>query len=334
MKLSIVIPTYNRNATLCENLPALLAQINEDVELIILDNASPIPVADSIKNILEMYPEVPVTIIRHKINIGGEANFLRAFEIVESPWLWILGDDDIVSKTAVFDVIQAIEAHPECMFMNFLTRLMFLENFRPLAFETIGQHGFVQGVDYPGNINFMSVGVWHVPSVLSAISTTYHFAYSMSFTYVMLLSALGDTGRCLFSNNVIVEVVTTAPANTKWQFHKFIMGWNTILELPMKRTTREILARKMYSWHSPESVCIFILAEAAAESSNGYFYMLACNRLSPYVGFFARTRFFLYRPLFWYPKIGWPLAAAILKLAVRLKIKKVDINDIVERSFN
>jgi GT2 family glycosyltransferase len=123
MKLSIVIPTYNRNATLCKNLPALLVQINKDVELIILDNASTTPVADSIKNILEMCPDIAVTVSRNKTNIGAAANILRSFEVASSPWLWILGDDDIVGKNAVSDLLQTIEEYPQCIFFNFLSLL-------------------------------------------------------------------------------------------------------------------------------------------------------------------------------------------------------------------
>jgi glycosyltransferase involved in cell wall biosynthesis len=334
MKLSIVIPTYNRNTTLFENLPTLLMQIKEGVELIILDNSSTIPVVQSIQPLLDEYSDVPITILRHKINIGAEANFLRSFEIAASPWIWILGDDDVVSENAVVDAIQTIEAHTDCIFFNFITSSMSISKLRPLDFETVGQHGFVTGLDYPGNINFMSVGIWHAPSFLSAVPNTYHYAYSMSFTFIMLLSALGNTGRCLFSNKALIDTVNTAPANTKWQYRKFIMGWNTILELPMSNATRKMLASKMYSWHAPESVCIYFLAEAAAKQFRGHYYVLVSNRLTPYVGIFARVRFLLYRPLFWYPKIGWSLAEFILKMAVRLNIKKVDIKDIVDRSTN
>jgi glycosyltransferase involved in cell wall biosynthesis len=334
VKLSIVIPTFNRNATLCQNLPALLAQINDDVELTILDNASTIPVSYSIKNVLEMYPTKVVNVIRNKANIGAAANILRSFEVASAPWLWILGDDDAVSENAIKDIIKTIQEYPTCVFLNFSTEPMFVQKLRPITFETVGQLGFIEGLDYAGNVNFMSVGLWHVPSIIKTMPAAYHYAYSMSPTFAMLLSILGKDGRCLFSNKAIIQSISNADVSTKWQFTQFILGWNTILELIMQDSARKTLARKMQKWHSPENVLVYFLAEANAKKFGEFYYLVASNRISLYVSRFSQFRFFLYRPLFLYPKYGWALVQFLINIAILLKLKQVDLNDIINRSKN
>jgi len=330
--LSIVIPTYNRNEVLRRNLPILMRQLTSNVELMILDNASPRPVAQDIAVILSEYPYHPVQVVRHRVNLGASANILRSFEIANALWLWILGDDDVVTDTAVHDILETIAACPDSMFINFSTSTMRQQGLRLRSFDTRGLSEFVSRLDLTGNINFMSVGIWHAPSVLPNLRWAYHFAYSMSPTFALLLPSLGAMGRCHFSAIALVDTVTTADAATKWRFRDFIIGWNTILEFPMSRVERKALAKKMYSWHSPENVCVYFLADAAIRGEDGHFFNLAARRVGPYVSAFARLRFALYRPLFWSPQSSWPLVAAAVRLAVKFKLKGVDLSDIVDRA--
>lgn len=332
MKLSVVIPSYNRNAILLNTLPILLEQLRPNVELCILDNCSSTPLAETLAGLMDRYSSANVKIIRHVSNIGGDANILRSFEVVCSPWIWILGDDDLISPNAIDIILQTIDDHPDCVFVNFATSTMREKGLRPKSFDSVGQAGFVENLDYPGNVNFMSVGIWNVSSALPSMYKAYKYIYSMSPTYSLLLTILGDTGRCHFSDRVLVDTVTTADASTKWHFGDFILGWNTILELPMADGTRRVLARKMYSWHAPENVCVYLLAEAAYRNEGGRRFALVSHRLAPYISSFARLRYRVYQFLFLAPSFSWPIVAAIIRLSVRLKIKGVDLADILERA--
>jgi glycosyltransferase involved in cell wall biosynthesis len=330
-KLSIVIPSYNRNATVLVNLPILLAQLNPEVELQILDNCSKEPLAETLASLIAGPGGDGVKIIRHAANIGAAANILRSFEVASAPWLWILGDDDVLTPDAVSLALKAIEDHPEANFINFRTSTMAKQGLRPKPFTTVGQADFVRNHDYPGNVNFMSVSLWRLQTILPSIHLAYHYAYSMSSTFVLLLTSLRETGQCHFSSDIVVDTVTTAEASTKWHFSDFILGWNTILELPMVDDTRRAMARKMYSWHSPENVTVYLLAEALKNSNGVDRYYLAVNRFAPYIGRFASLRFQLYKLLFWSPKLGWLIVVNVVRLANHLKLKNIDLNDIIER---
>lgn len=331
LKLSIVIPTYNRNQTLLATLERVLLQLRPGVELRILDNASSVPVADTLAPLLARHADKDVQVVRHRVNVGAHANILRAYEVAGAPWVWILGDDDVVHEQAVDTILDTLAQQPHAVFLNFSTESMQLEGLRPQPFDTRGQAGFIDGLDAAGNINFMSVGVWHAPTFVPWLARAYHFAYSMSHCFVLLLSALGEAGVCHFSRRVLINQVTTAQAGAKWQVRDFVLGWNTILELPMSAASRRVLASKMLSWHLPENVCVYLLADAAIRGTDGRLYDLAARRLGPYVSGSARLRYQLYRPLFWAPQRTWPWVAAAVKFAVARRLTGFDLTDLVDR---
>jgi hypothetical protein len=133
----------------------------------------------------------------------------------------------------------------------------------------------------------------------------------------------------------VVQEVTIAPTATRWSYRKFVLGWVTLLEIPSSRKVRKILAKKMLSLYSPENVTAYLLADAATRSWPGrfFYYDLAVGRLSPYrLHFFARFRFALYRPLFAIPALGWKMVRLVIRLANRLGLKNIDINDLETRS--
>jgi glycosyltransferase involved in cell wall biosynthesis len=100
--LTIAIPTYNRPVQLRYTLEVVLPQILGDnrVRLLVLDNHSEVPAAQ-ILNELGVELNEKVSVIRHALNIGGNANIMRCFELCETEWVWVLSDDDNPSSDAV-----------------------------------------------------------------------------------------------------------------------------------------------------------------------------------------------------------------------------------------
>lgn len=94
-KLQIFLITYNRHRKLKATLDSLLASPVCDFDIIVLDNAS----TDGSSEMLAEYAREHknITHVRHGVNIGGNANICRAFEMAAScgrEYAWILCDDD------------------------------------------------------------------------------------------------------------------------------------------------------------------------------------------------------------------------------------------------
>ncbi|HZY20337.1 MAG TPA: glycosyltransferase family 2 protein [Ramlibacter sp.] len=94
--LTIVVPTYNRVAHLAQLLRAIDAQLpglDGQVAVVVGDNASDDGTPATIEAFRARHPGTIV--LRHAQNVGPEENFHRCLAQVHSPWLWIIGDDDL-----------------------------------------------------------------------------------------------------------------------------------------------------------------------------------------------------------------------------------------------
>lgn len=91
-KLEPVLITYNRANYLERTLNYFYNAGLTSMRLHILDNAS----TDNTRKIVTEYQKKWPNLQYHKnkYNIGGNANILRAIEIVDSDYSWIIGDDD------------------------------------------------------------------------------------------------------------------------------------------------------------------------------------------------------------------------------------------------
>ena len=92
--LDIVIPAYNRDSKLSSTLSSLLPQLDDRARLIVIDNASTDQTKLVVKQAQLDYPSLGIDYVRNSVNIGANANILRAFEVSSAKWLWVLGDDD------------------------------------------------------------------------------------------------------------------------------------------------------------------------------------------------------------------------------------------------
>ncbi len=115
--LSLCLPTYKRCALLGGALRAVLEQITPtlapDVEVIVLDNASPDDTQAVIGRVRADFPDILLHSFRHPENVGADANFIEAVRQSRGEFVYLLSDDDILLPGAVARLISLIRAHPD-----------------------------------------------------------------------------------------------------------------------------------------------------------------------------------------------------------------------------
>lgn len=102
--LSICIPTYNRGKYLKETLENIYAELNKMpieqrnmIDICISDNNS----SDFTKEIISdftSYSSVKVIFEINSINLGPDANFLKAISLSNSEFVWLLSSDDRIAN--------------------------------------------------------------------------------------------------------------------------------------------------------------------------------------------------------------------------------------------
>lgn len=118
--LTIIVPTYNRARHLGMLLDALSVELHgleDQVVVVIGDNAS----SDETPEVTALFADrwEASRVLRHAENLGPEENFCRCIETVETPYFWIIGDDDLPRAGAIQLLINLLHAHdPDLVYLT------------------------------------------------------------------------------------------------------------------------------------------------------------------------------------------------------------------------
>lgn len=118
--LSICIPTFNNIGFLQQNLKVLIPQIKNYygiVELLINDNASDDLTSEIIEK-LALIEDLDIKLKTQPINIGCHNNFIDVVARANGEYIYLLGDDDLVSPN-ILDVIIPFLERKEFDFIHF-----------------------------------------------------------------------------------------------------------------------------------------------------------------------------------------------------------------------
>jgi glycosyltransferase involved in cell wall biosynthesis len=108
---SVILPTYNRAATLPRAIDSVLAQSFSDFELIIVDDAS----TDATPKVVSRYDDPRIKFLRHETNRGAPAARNTGIEASEGEYIFFLDSDDTWTASKMAKQIDYLEAHSDGM---------------------------------------------------------------------------------------------------------------------------------------------------------------------------------------------------------------------------
>jgi abequosyltransferase len=114
--LSICIATYNRCAYIAQTLTAILDQLPQDVEVLVVDGASP----DDTAQIVEPFARgsAAVRYFRESSNSGVDRDFDKAVCYARGDYCWLMSDDDLLVPGAVARVLALLEPSLDLLVVN------------------------------------------------------------------------------------------------------------------------------------------------------------------------------------------------------------------------
>jgi tetratricopeptide (TPR) repeat protein len=111
-RLSLCLSTYNRAGWLALNLQNIFAQIavpRDDLEILVVDNAS----TDDTAEVVRPYLARPdFRYVRNRKNVGMLGNLTVTAQKARAEYIWILGDDDFTRPGTIERVLGIIDRHP------------------------------------------------------------------------------------------------------------------------------------------------------------------------------------------------------------------------------
>jgi abequosyltransferase len=106
-RLSICIATFNRGAFIEQTLDSVIHQLDDSVELIVVDGASP----DDTQAVMDAYcarhPEVRY--VREPVNSGVDGDYDKAVGYARGEFCWLMTDDDLMVDGAVQRVLARLD---------------------------------------------------------------------------------------------------------------------------------------------------------------------------------------------------------------------------------
>jgi glycosyltransferase involved in cell wall biosynthesis len=217
--LTIAIPTYNRPLQIQTQVRLILPQLYEEVCLVIYDNSSPI----SVKALFTEDELSQFSIIRNRVNIGGDANIARCFENCTTQWLWTLSDDDYIKTDAVAIVISDIKRNYESVFLNFYS----YRNFETVGFEQL-TFAFRKAEVF-GNSFAMASCVYNMAKLLDSMQDYYNFLSSNVGSIILVLKYVerNDKALCVFTDKTPINIYNS---EVGWNYGVYIKRTRLFIE--------------------------------------------------------------------------------------------------------
>jgi glycosyltransferase involved in cell wall biosynthesis len=114
--LSICIPTYNRCGHLTNCLQSIIsnkAKGTVNVQVCVSDNCS---TDDTLEVVRRAQAHIDIKYDRSPRNLGIPRNFLKAVEMADGEFVWLIGDDDLLMPSALQEVLDLIDRHQDVDF--------------------------------------------------------------------------------------------------------------------------------------------------------------------------------------------------------------------------
>lgn len=116
IRLSILVPVYGVEAWIETSARSLFEQtLQEGIEFIFVDDASPDGSIDRLERVLAQYPAriAQTRIVRHPQNRGVAIARRSAIEAARGTWLLYVDSDDLLRADAAARLLAAADAHPQ-----------------------------------------------------------------------------------------------------------------------------------------------------------------------------------------------------------------------------
>ncbi len=304
--LTIVIPTFNRPDHLQNLVALLLPQRDPRWKLVIVDNHSPIPVRDLVP--------ADVTVLRNPVNILSAGNFPRCFEIMDTDWVWMIGDDDLVDADAIDHVLEMIGRYPEAAIINFGAHGH--TDDRKEALVCQGFDGFLAGTDSITKAVWMSGNVYSRRHYWPHVGMAYLYANTSSGHFVLLMMVLLKGGTFVQLPRAVCRQSENTPENNHGELIGVVMA---LADIPMTKTQRHEFTRllqKEFTNFSRDLVqCAFQMENLEARDDTLFMYTTRWARWS-----IARGSVLMFLTAFGGRlMLKYKLGRMLIRAAVRLK---------------
>jgi len=115
-RLSICIATYNRADVIGKTLESIISQATDEVEIIVVDGASPDDTATVVQQFQDQCPQLQY----HHLPVKGgvDRDYCHAVSFARGAYCWLMTDDDVVNPGAVNAILERLQQGYSLIVLN------------------------------------------------------------------------------------------------------------------------------------------------------------------------------------------------------------------------
>jgi GT2 family glycosyltransferase len=114
--ISVVITVYNYARFVAEAFESVVCSDGVDVEIVVVDDASTDDSSDVVRSLMEVHSDVPVLLLRSRLNRGLPASRNLGFARTRSELVFVLDADNTVYPKGIARLRDALDADPDAAF--------------------------------------------------------------------------------------------------------------------------------------------------------------------------------------------------------------------------
>lgn len=147
IKLSICIATYNRGSYIGDTLRAVVPQLTEATELLIVDGASPDNTGEVVRAYALRHSQLRYFCERE--NSGVDRDYDKAVTYARGEYCWLMTDDDLLLPGAVDRVLSELRGDVDLLVVNAEVRNVDMRRALSDSMIKQGVHGDYSSADWP-----------------------------------------------------------------------------------------------------------------------------------------------------------------------------------------
>jgi glycosyltransferase involved in cell wall biosynthesis len=105
---TICIPLYNAESTIAQTIESILNQTFGDFEVLVVDDCS----TDAGPSVVRGFRDPRIVLRRNERNLGYAGNLARCFELATGAYVYLMGNDDVLSPVALERTHGVLSAYP------------------------------------------------------------------------------------------------------------------------------------------------------------------------------------------------------------------------------
>lgn len=260
VKLTILIPTFNRKKQLLELLQSIENQGRyHEYKLIICDNHSDYSIEDEVLSHLSASFTARVDVNRWRFNTGMSTNISSSFLLIKTDWVWVIGDDDTICEGALDKILSQIKEYPNAIAIK--NSLKGIKKHEDKSLISINDF-----IDYYGNpersgeMMYLSM-IYNLSKLQPYLTGLTEYSYCYLSFLIPILYGLAEGENFIVCSFEAINYRKAADDN--WAAKRYLniaLGIRTILDVPFPVNNKQLkLLHKVLTQHITIGTCTKII---------------------------------------------------------------------------